>query len=87
MLHLDNRVKERRHQKPKQCWNQNIQEARKTHPQHPLLPAETGSGKAAMETGTIARNRQLQLPRLSQQQNPRKKINHPANQRTSRLPS
>lgn len=69
MLHLDNRVKERRQQKPKQCWNQNIQEARKTHPQHLLLPAETGSRKAAMETGTIARNRQLQLL-LSQQQNP-----------------
>lgn len=70
MLHLNNHTKEKKHQKPKHCWNQNILEARKMHPQHLLLPAETGNAKAAMETGT--RNLQLQIP-LSQQQNPREK--------------
>lgn len=84
MLPLNNRVKEKKHKKPKHCWNRNIPEAIKTHPRHLLLPAKTGSVKGAMETGT--RNRQLQIP-LSQQQNPREKKNHPANQRTSRLPS
>lgn len=84
MLHLNNRAKEKKHQKPKQCWNRNIPEARKTHLRHLLLLAETGSVKAAMEAGT--RNRQLQIP-LSQQQNRREKLNRPANQRTSRLPS
>ena len=80
MLHLNNRAKEKKHQKPKHCWNRNIPEAIKTHPRHLLQPAKIGSVKGAMETGT--RNRQVQI-QLSQ----REKLNHLGNQRTSRLPS